>query len=53
MAANDGSTQDLIDVGNDVHPTSLRSDAIHLNATGYNNVIAPAVFDKMVSLGYV
>ena len=32
---HDQSAQDLTDFANDTVPTSLRSDAIHLNATGY------------------
>ncbi|MCB4843453.1 hypothetical protein LHV18_22910, partial [Providencia rettgeri] len=29
------TTQDVADIGNDIIPTSLRSDDTHLNATGY------------------
>lgn len=35
IANNDGSAQDLIDVANDVVPTSLRVDDIHLKQAGY------------------
>jgi lysophospholipase L1-like esterase len=35
ISNHDGSPQDLIDVENDIVPSSLRSDNIHLNTAGY------------------
>lgn len=35
---NPGIPQDVIDQGHDIPPSSLRSDAIHLTATGYADV---------------
>lgn len=52
MANHDGSAADRADVGNGIHPLSMRSDAVHLSAAG-NTVIANAVFAKMLDLGYV
>ena len=40
VSKHDQSAQDLTDVANDVVPTSLRSDAVHLNAAGYALVAA-------------
>ena len=34
------STQDILDMQNDLVPTQLRSDGIHLNAFGYHAVAA-------------
>ncbi|MNG66028.1 GDSL-like Lipase/Acylhydrolase [compost metagenome] len=36
--AHNQTAQDLIDFANDIPPTSLRSDQIHLNAAGYTKV---------------
>lgn len=38
VSLHDNSAQDLLDFSHDVPPTSLRSDAIHLNAAGYTKV---------------
>lgn len=38
ISMHDGSAQDLIDVGRDIVPASLRSDNIHLNDKGYQIV---------------
>jgi DNA polymerase III epsilon subunit-like protein len=35
---NDGSAQDLIDLQDDVHPASVRSDDIHLTTAGYQHI---------------
>jgi hypothetical protein len=45
------TTQDLADIGNDVVPTSLRSDAIHLNAAGYT-IVGAQVWAKLQALGF-
>lgn len=52
MSNHNGSAGDLEDVGNRIVPRSLRVDPIHLNQTGYD-LIADAVFQKMIELGYV
>lgn len=36
-------TQDIIDFGNDMIPTSLRGDSVHLNATG-NAIVANVIY---------
>ena len=38
VSLHDNSAQDLIDFSRDIVPTSLRSDQLHLNTTGYNKV---------------
>lgn len=38
QAYNAGITQDVLDFADGIVPTSLRSDAIHLNTAGYNYV---------------
>ncbi len=38
VSLHDNSAQDLIDFANDIVPTSLRSDNLHLNTAGYAKV---------------
>ena len=45
---NPAIPQDVIDFGHDIPPSSLRSDALHLNLTGYNKV-ATQVFNFIVT----
>ena len=45
------TAQDTTDIGNDVPPLSLRSDALHLNPAGYD-VIARLVVTRLASLGW-
>lgn len=45
------TAQDSTDIGNDVVPSSLRSDNIHLNAAGYT-VVAQQVAARIQALGY-
>lgn len=45
------TAQDTADIGNGIVPTSLRSDDIHLNASGYT-ALGKIVADKIRSLGY-
>lgn len=52
IANHDGSAEDRADAGNGIHPLSMRSDIVHLSTAG-NLVIAEAVYDKMISLGFV
>lgn len=47
--ANETDLQNYVD---DVPPSSLRSDALHLNAKGYT-IVGEAVYDKMKELGWV
>lgn len=51
QAANNGSVQDLADVAAGYTPTSLRSDALHLNDAGYA-VIAPLVYALLATYGW-
>lgn len=44
------TTQDTTDINADIVPTSLRSDAIHLNAAGYT-LVGRFVFDRLVEIG--
>ena len=44
--------QDQIDITNGVMPISLRSDAVHLNAIGYQ-VVGRRIYQKLISLGWV
>lgn len=44
------TAQDLIDIGNDVPPSSLRSDTLHLNTAGYG-VVAQIVRERLEALG--
>lgn len=50
-AFDPANAQDVIDRGNDVIPSSLRADNIHLNAAGYQ-IVADAVADKFDELGW-
>lgn len=38
VSLHNSTAQDLLDYANDIPPTSLRSDGIHLNTQGYTNV---------------
>lgn len=51
LTKGDGGPTDNADIANGVIPTSLRSDAIHLNDTGYQHV-ADCVGAAMTALGY-
>lgn len=42
--------QDLTDIANDIVPSSLRSDAIHLNAAGYT-VVGQVVYEHLLARG--
>lgn len=46
------TSQDDIDVGNDVVPSSLRFDGVHLNADGYG-VVARSVYAQMLAHSWV
>lgn len=46
------TTQDQADIAADIPPTSLRSDAIHFNATGYS-LIGKLVYDRLVEMGWI
>ena len=46
VSLHNNSAQDLIDFGHDIVPTSLRSDNIHLNDTGYTKV-AEYIFQRL------
>lgn len=48
---NPALPQDVIDFGNDVPPTSLRSDTLHLNTAGYA-IVANTIIAKMEQAGY-
>lgn len=50
-ASISATAQDLADIANDTVPTSLRSDDIHLNASGYT-VVGQQVYAKLQSLGW-
>lgn len=52
--ANDGSPTDLADVADSITPSSLRSDAVHLNDAGYAVVAAAfkAASDSMEAAGW-
>lgn len=43
------TAQDLIDISNDIVPTSLRSDGIHLNTDGYN-LVAEKVKENIINV---
>jgi lysophospholipase L1-like esterase len=43
--------QDVIDFGNDIPPTSLSSDGLHLNAAGYG-IVAQAVANFITAKGW-
>lgn len=45
------TTQDLADIANDLIPTSLRADAVHLLAAGYT-IVAQQVKAKLQALGW-
>lgn len=47
-----GTGQDATDAANDVIPTSLRSDSIHLNTAGYG-VVAAAIFKFLTTKGWL
>lgn len=51
QALNDGSPDDLTDLANDILPRSIRSDQIHLNATG-NTGLAALIYPRLVSEGW-
>lgn len=51
QAANDGSTQDLLDVSQGIIPASLRADDVHPNNAGYV-VVKDVVKSKLTSLGW-
>jgi hypothetical protein len=40
LTQGDGSVQDNADIADGIVPTSKRSDTLHLNAAGYNLVVA-------------
>jgi len=44
------TAQDTADVSADIVPSSLRSDAIHLNAIGYQ-LVGQLVYDRLVEIG--
>lgn len=45
------TTQDLADIANDVVPSSLRSDNLHLNATG-SGIVADLIKARLIELGW-
>lgn len=49
IAAGDGSASDAADIAANIVPSSLRSDAIHLNARGYA-IVAQAFHDATVAV---
>jgi lysophospholipase L1-like esterase len=51
-AYDSSQTQDVTDFGNDVPPTSLRSDGIHLNTAGYG-IVANAVYNFLNLKGWL
>jgi len=46
------TTQDQADLTADLVPTSLRSDGIHLNATGYT-LVGKLVYGRLAELGWI
>jgi lysophospholipase L1-like esterase len=50
-AYNSGNSADVTDVANDVVPTSLRSDTVHLTTAGYA-VVAQQIFQFITLKGW-
>lgn len=46
---NQNVAQDVIDYGNDVVPSSLRTDTIHLNTEGYR-IVAQAIYNSYLTM---
>lgn len=46
LTQGNGSAQDNADIANDIPPSSLRTDSVHLNAAGYT-LISPIIKSKI------
>ena len=49
---NASLSQDVIDYNNDIIPSSLRYDAVHLNDAGYS-IVGSVLFNKLTTLGWL